>query len=409
MNFSLYSEDYLNKVIQQNLDRGQWTRAADNYKKLIKLHPENINLRLRMAEVCVKSNLKKDALEQYQIIADYYIGLENYSKAITILRTMLNVDSGLSHIRIKLAELYNLTGDKENMWNQYLTAFKYLEEKKLVTQSVTVLEQMTKLNLDDTKLLVQLAEMFLARDLEPLAIKQYLSIAELCLQKSNLTEATKYYEQVLSIDADNKEAKKGLEVLQHLDDNKKQAITNESEPATPQASSPNPKPKTDKLKTDPIESASQDKKPTEPQKAAADSKGEIPAAKPQTPPAQEEEKPGISQSLAPEAEVPVADSESEISAATIPDPDEDELDNLLNQAGGQQIISEEDPESHYELGIVYQDMALVDAAIEEFVKAANDPNLQRKCYKMLCKCFGIKGMARRAKKYQKMYNELSLS
>jgi tetratricopeptide (TPR) repeat protein len=329
MAFSLFSEESINKMLQQYLDRGQWSKAAEQYKKLIKLHPDNITFRLRMAETCIKSGNKKEALEQYQIIADHHIGLGNLSKAVTIFRTMLNLDPGLSHIRIQLAELYAKLGDNENMWNQYLTAFKYLEEKKLVAQAVAVLEQIAKLRLDDPKLMIQLAEMFLARNLSPQAISQFLAVAEYFLEKQEFKKAAKYYEKVLKIDAKNKEAKMGLNVLQTLAGQPPQPATPATEKATPSPQATPPKEKTA----------------------------------------------------------------------------EEELNALLAETVNQTTISGEDSQSHYNLGKVYQEMALVDAAIDEFVKAANDPNLQHKCYKMLSECFGQKGMTRQAQKYQQMSRE----
>ncbi len=337
MKFTLFSEESINKLLQQYLDRGLWSRAADQYKKLIKLHPENINLRLRMAEACVKSRNKKGALEQYQLVAEHYMGLEDPSKAVTILRTMLNIDSGLSHIRIKLAELYGALGDMEEMWNQYLTAFKYLEEKKLVAQSVSVLEQMAKLKFEETKPMIQLAEMFLARNLQPQAISQFLSIAEFFLQRGQFEEATKYYNQVVSIDSENREARKGLAVLRHL-----------TQPTTPET-----------------------------EQTAAGEAGE--------------------------------ERVEAVSTALVIPSVEEELAALLAQQVNQRITSEEDFHDHYNLGIVYQDMALLDAAIEEFVQAAADPNLQLKCYQSLSKCFEQKGMSRQAQKYQQKYLSLSLS
>ncbi len=165
MTFSLFSEEYVNKLLQQYLEKGQWSRAAEQYKKLIKLHPENINLQLRIAEVYLKSGNKKDALEYYQKVADHYKGMDNFSKTVTILRTMLNIDASLTHIRTKLAEVYYLQGNKEDMWAQYLLAFKHLEEQGFTTQAVSILEEVTRLRLEDPPLLIQIAEMFLERKL----------------------------------------------------------------------------------------------------------------------------------------------------------------------------------------------------------------------------------------------------
>ncbi len=333
MRFSLISEDLVNKALQVYLDKGQWSKAADQYKKLIKLHPENITLRLRMAEVCFKGGYKKEALEQYQKVADYYISIDDLSKAVTILRTMLNMDSTVSNIRIKLAELYAKLGDTENMWSQYMTAFKYLEEKKLLNQSVTVLKEMARVTTKDPKLMIQLVEMFMTRNLRPQAMGQYLTIAEFYLQEKNFEEAIKYYKEVLNLDADNREAQIGLEVLGQLSGAKSSPVS----------------PVNEKL-TGEIVSSGQGKTPK--------------------PPGQE---------------FPRLD-----------------MDEILAKLFSPRIMTEDDLQSHYNLGILYQEMALLDAAIEEFACAAVDPGLQNKCYQRLSMCFAKKGMLRQAQKYRQM-------
>ncbi len=329
MKFSLISEDLVNKALQLYLDKGQWSKAADQYKKLIKLHPENITLRLRMAEVCFKGGLKEEALEQYQKVADHYASMEDFSRAVTILRTMLNIDSTVSDIRISLAELYAKLGDTENMWNQYITTFKYLEEKKLINQSVAVLEQMAKVDLKDPKLMIQLAEMFLARDLRPQAIGQYLTVAEFYLQEQEFTEAIKCYKEVFKLDANNREAKIGLEVLSQLDGSGK---------------------------------------PTSVSAAATE---------------------------------PAAEATPAIQSQTTK-PAKLDMDDILAKAVRPRVMIGDDFQSHYNLGMLYQEMSLLDAAIEEFVCAASDPTLQNKCYQMLSTCFERKGMLRHAQKYRQL-------
>jgi tetratricopeptide (TPR) repeat protein len=336
MKFSLISEELVNKALQLYLDKGQWSKAADQYKKLIKLHPENVTLRLRIAEVCFKGGNKKEALEQYQKVADHYASMEDYPRAVTILRTMLNIDSTVSNIRIRLAELYAKLGDTENMWNQYITTFKYLEEKKLNNQAVAVLEQMARSNTKNTELMLQLAEMFMARNLRPQAMSQYLSVAECFLQKKKFAEAIKYYKEVLKLDTGNREAKIGLEVLGQLDIGK-----------------PSPAPPTAE---------------------------ETPDAKEKAPSTQHEPEKQLTRQQLPEADM------------------DDIMDGILSS----QTVAEDDLQSRYKLGILYQEMALLDAAIDEFVYAAVDPVLKIKCYQMLSICFEQKGMLRQAQKYRQL-------
>ena len=67
--------------------------------------------------------------------------------------------------------------------------------------------------------------------------------------------------------------------------------------------------------------------------------------------------------------------------------------------GVEQQLSAEDYETHYNLGIAYKEMGLVDEAIGEFQLASKDPGRALECCSMLGHCFLEKGMPQLAIKW----------
>jgi tetratricopeptide (TPR) repeat protein len=67
--------------------------------------------------------------------------------------------------------------------------------------------------------------------------------------------------------------------------------------------------------------------------------------------------------------------------------------------GVEQQLSPEDYETHYNLGIAYKEMSLVDEAIGEFQRAAKSPQLAVECCSMLGLCFLEKGLPQLAIKW----------
>ncbi len=67
--------------------------------------------------------------------------------------------------------------------------------------------------------------------------------------------------------------------------------------------------------------------------------------------------------------------------------------------GVEQQLSAEDYETHYNLGIAYKEMGLVDEAIGEFQLASKDPGRTVECCSMLGHCFLEKGMPQLAIKW----------
>jgi tetratricopeptide (TPR) repeat protein len=79
------------------------------------------------------------------------------------------------------------------------------------------------------------------------------------------------------------------------------------------------------------------------------------------------------------------------------------LEEILGEfkKGVEQQLSSEDYETHYNLGIAYKEMQLVDEAIGEFQLAAKDPAHAVECCSMLGLCFLEKGMPQLAVKWYK--------
>ena len=63
----------------------------------------------------------------------------------------------------------------------------------------------------------------------------------------------------------------------------------------------------------------------------------------------------------------------------------DELFNAFRE-GVEQQVKGDDYDTHYNLGIAYKEMLLLDPAIEEFKKAMRDPERTLECCSMLAVC-----------------------
>jgi tetratricopeptide (TPR) repeat protein len=81
--------------------------------------------------------------------------------------------------------------------------------------------------------------------------------------------------------------------------------------------------------------------------------------------------------------------------------DESSLQEIFREfrKGVEQQLSAEDYETHYNLGIAYKEMGLLDEAIGEFQLASKAPTLAVECCSLLGLCFLEKGMPQLAIKW----------
>ena len=101
--------------------------------------------------------------------------------------------------------------------------------------------------------------------------------------------------------------------------------------------------------------------------------------------------------LAAELESELADEEDVVSLSE----EEQSLEEIFREfkKGVEQQLDSEDYDTHYNLGIAYKEMGLIDEAIGEFQLASKDPKRAVECASMLGLCFLEKGMPQLAIKW----------
>ncbi|HYC93021.1 MAG TPA: tetratricopeptide repeat protein [Thermoanaerobaculia bacterium] len=102
--------------------------------------------------------------------------------------------------------------------------------------------------------------------------------------------------------------------------------------------------------------------------------------------------------LAAELESELADEEEEAISLS---EEEQSLEEIFKEfkKGVEQQLDSEDYDTHYNLGIAYKEMGLIDEAIGEFQLASKDPKRAVECASMLGLCFLEKGMPQLAIKW----------
>jgi len=109
--------------------------------------------------------------------------------------------------------------------------------------------------------------------------------------------------------------------------------------------------------------------------------------------------------LAAELESELADEEEAMSLSE----EEQSLEEIFKEfkKGVEQQLDSEDYDTHYNLGIAYKEMGLIDEAIGEFQLASKDPKRAVECASMLGLCFLEKGMPQLAIKWYRKGLEMT--
>lgn len=104
-------DDYL-KAARLYQKLGQSKQAVAVYKKIADLEPDNISVHQRIAEMCLKEGLKKDAADEYNKIAEVYVKNNDVKEAESFFNQALSIDPdnrkaafGIGNLRLKQDKL----------------------------------------------------------------------------------------------------------------------------------------------------------------------------------------------------------------------------------------------------------------------------------------------------------------
>ena len=194
--------------------QGFTVKAIAMFKKISKLKPSLENV-LKLAELYTQQGLFNDARAQYLQVAEQFLKANEYENAVRIFQKILEMDPENVSMRVRLAEVYVRMGKKDEAWQIFSAAAESMRSRGSLSGAEEVLQRM--LTLDPTNsyaLLMQAKNLIDNRDGEA-AISCLQKIADLdsnpealrdmlkaCLQLGRLSEAGTLANKLLTVHND---------------------------------------------------------------------------------------------------------------------------------------------------------------------------------------------------------------
>jgi tetratricopeptide (TPR) repeat protein len=118
-------KEYL-EVAKVNSQRGFYLKAIAVYKQALKLDESSIEIHYKLAELYTKQRLIADALSEYGTIVSALEAKGKSSEVVEILKKMVEIDPENIGVRIKLAEVYQKLSYEKDALNEYAWVFERL-------------------------------------------------------------------------------------------------------------------------------------------------------------------------------------------------------------------------------------------------------------------------------------------
>ena len=321
--------------------------ALECYKEASEIHPDDNELKEKITDI--KRELGEEYTEPKKSVdeslaeADIFLRYGLYDEARAMLEPLKIQEPENADVHAKLKSLYSETGDKEQAVNECIILAELYDKSGNIELREGILKEAYEINPEDPRLLersaMQPSEEFIAqRGVSAQGVEDYsedTAEAEFYLRQGLYKEAKVAYQKLLELFPDNNEIREKLSLIE------------------------------------------------------AKAKEEVRA---EEKPIEEVEKPAETVIESPTEEFVISDI---LEAEAAPEFTlESDVLGIFEEfkKGLEKEIGTEDLETHYNLGIAYKEMGLIDDAIKEFQTSKNDPERLIPSISMLGMCYMAKGL-----------------
>jgi len=174
-----------NKLFRQ----GKADAAVKEYKKILEIKPDDLEVRRIVGDLELRQNNNKGAIEQFEWIADYYLKEGFFAKAIAMFKRITRVDPNYESALFKLAELYTKQGLVMEAKQIYLDIAEECKRQNNQKKALGMYKKILEFDRTNIKMRLLLADNYLKEKLENDAVNEYITAADIILNKKDFRRA----------------------------------------------------------------------------------------------------------------------------------------------------------------------------------------------------------------------------
>ncbi len=155
-------KDKLIEEAQKLALRGQFDKAVKLYEQVMTMEPAAINLRQKLAETMIKAGRIDDARNEFETIGKYFSKNGFYLKAIAVYKQLqkLSPSEFSTTLTMTLAELNEKLGLTANALSEYKLVFVHFDKSGLNNEALKILDKMQTVDPANIAIKIKLAEAY---------------------------------------------------------------------------------------------------------------------------------------------------------------------------------------------------------------------------------------------------------
>jgi pilus assembly protein FimV len=172
--------------------QGFTVKGIAMYKKITKLQP-SVDGSLKLAELYTQQGLFNDARAQYLQVAEDFMKSGDLEQAVRLFQKVLEMDPENVPMRVKLAEVYIKIGKKKEAWEIFSAAAESLRARGSLTAAEDILQRMLSLDPGNSYVLLMRGRAALESDDPKNAIQYLEKAADIDTHPEGLRDLLKAY------------------------------------------------------------------------------------------------------------------------------------------------------------------------------------------------------------------------
>jgi len=133
--------EYFERLAEIYLNDGFNSKAIAIYRKIAKLAPAELVPLERLADLYIQQGVLSEARPLFLQIAEAHIKANHASKAVEVLHRLLDVEPENPRVQLRLAELYNVMGQKKEAAQTYLEYAERLFGRSETEEALKLVER----------------------------------------------------------------------------------------------------------------------------------------------------------------------------------------------------------------------------------------------------------------------------
>ncbi len=190
----LQKKDKLIASAQKSLQKGQIAKAIKDYEKVVEIAPDDVRSRQKLAELYNRAGNSRQGIEEFEKVGKYYTDNGFYLKAIAVFKQIQRIDPARVEVYHRLAELNGKQGLIGNALAEYRSLVAYYEKKQDTSEVVGVLTKMKEIDPENLNVRVKLAEVYALTGMKDEALDDFQEVLSVLQQKGQATKILKLHE-----------------------------------------------------------------------------------------------------------------------------------------------------------------------------------------------------------------------